>query len=214
MSVDRSKQGTAFSGLEANDQTSVQRSRFPSPNTIYGASSQAVSNIFTHSDKPTAEQIMTAAIARMGNNTRIADGENPDFISGLRHSDMLFRQGSDKFSKVSTVADKPSLLGPNISVPSMNVIPDDNTTLDPEKLTVVPPNSDGTFSNYGSAGYGVSIDRNSPEFMPADTVGGTFLKKRGASVTGGEYVPRTSGQETLGEYINGSGANDVYGYEE
>ena len=44
--------------------------------------------------------------------------------------------------------------------------------------------------------------------MPQGTVGGTFLKKRGASVAGNTYTPRTSGQETLGEYLD----NDTYGY--
>jgi len=206
----RSKQGTAFSGFEANDQTSTQRARFPSTGTTYGASSTNVANIFTHEDKPTASDIMTAAVARMANNTKVSAGNNPDFSLDFTHQQMTFQGGANKFDSVALVADKPSLLGPNLSVPDMNAIPDDNSTVDPSQAPVVPPTSDGTFSNYGDAGYGTSIDRNVPNFMPQGTVGGTFLKKRGAAVAGNTYTPRTSGQETLGEYLD----NDTYGYTE
>ena len=210
MAIDRSKQGTAFSGLDANDQTATQRARFPSTGTTYGASSKNVADIFTHAGKPTASDIMTAALARMANNTEVSAGNNPDFTLDFSHQQMTFQGGVDKFGSVALVADKPSLLGPNLSVPDMNAIPDDNSTVDATRAPVVPPTSDGTFSSYGDAGYGTSIDRNVPNFMPQGTVGGTFLKKRGAAVVSNTYTPRTAGEETLGEYL----ANDTYGYTE
>lgn len=208
MAVDRSKQGTAFSGFEADDQTSIQRSRFAEIGTIYGASSNNVTNIFTHADRPTPQYIMQRAVGLMGNNMSIPAGENPDFNSRITHSQMTFQDGVNKFDSIGQVADKPSLLGPNLSVPDMENIPDDTTTADPNQATVVPPNSDGTFTNYGDAGYGISIDRNNPDHLVNPT-SQTFLSRRGASVAN-VYTSRTTGQETLGEYLD----SDTYNYTE
>ncbi len=210
MAVDRSKQGTAFSGFEANDQTEKQREAFETEEG-YGASKSLnlVSNIFSD-DRPTPNEIMSAALMKFGTASSIPLGENPDFSGGFSHLELNFSNGDDKFSEADIVADKPSKLGPNLKVPDINNLPDNSTEIANDTSTLVPENSDGTFTNYGEAGFGTSIDRNNPEYSRANPNSSSFLVRRGASVVDSSYTSRSGDQETLGEYLD----NDTYGYAE
>ena len=210
MAVDRSKQGTAFSGFEANDQTDKQRVASLARHDGYGASRSLnfVSNIFSD-DRPTPNEIMTAALLKFSTGSTILAGENPDFSGGFTNSELNFSNGNTKFSDEPTVADKPSKLGPNLKVPDINNLPDNSTTIDEATSTFVPENSDGTFTNYGEAGFGTSIDRNNPSTNRTNPDNRSFLARRGASVLD-TYTSRSDNQETLGEYID----NAEYGYTE
>ena len=208
MAIDRSKQGTAFSGFEAEDQTAKQRAAFSEPDGHKGASSESVFKIFRNIDKPTPDYIMSEAIKLMATDMSVGSGENPDFNAGLTHEKLNFSDGNDKFDDVVSLADGPSLLGPNLSVPDMENLPDDTTSDSTE--TIAPEFRDGTFNNFGSAGFGISIDRNNPDFERVDGNAKSFLSRRGVSVSGDSYTSRANGEETLGEYLN----SDTYGYTE
>ena len=208
--MSRSKHATAF-----NEQSGIQRDAIAPNDGEMGASRTTMSTIFTGAPTPT--EVMTRALSAFQNTggdgtseiptATIAPGQNFDFFNGLTGSFLRFQSGADKFSVVKgqTISDKPNTFGPNLSVPNIK-----NPPLKDGDEAVSSQINSPTFKSIGSAGFGVSIDRNDPD---SNTLGpnsgqGTFLTRRGASVGDSAYTSRVSKQNILGEYIN----SDLYGY--
>lgn len=203
--MSRSKQATAF-----NEQADIQRDAIAPNDGEMGASRTTMSTIF--SGAPTPGYIMEEAIKRftaVGSSTSgIPDGENFDFYNGITKDQLLrFSNGENKFSEVSLRADKPNQFGPNLSVPNIDAAPLDDNADVPETAPVSSP----TFESIGSAGFGVSIDRNNPETSLVSLEEPDYLSRRGVGAVPGDagsYTSRDSGKNTLGEYIDSA----VYAY--
>tara|TARA_B100000927_G_C16466284_1_gene469816 strand:- start:118 stop:795 length:678 start_codon:yes stop_codon:yes gene_type:complete len=209
--MSRSKHATAF-----NEQAGIQRDAIAPSDGKMGASRTTMSTIFS-STAPTPAEVMTRALNAFKNTgspssetpitAEIASGQNFDFFNGLTGSFLRFQAGADKFSVVKgdSISDRPNTFGPNLSVPNIA-----NPPLKDGDDAVSSQINSPTFDSIGSAGFGVSIDRNNPDSntLGPDSGQGTFLTRRGASVGDSAYTSRGSNRNILGEYIN----SDLYGY--
>ena len=190
----RSKHGTAMN--DSSEQTRSQREAYGDRFSIGRNKRLGVKSEISNFGGETPERIMREAI-NIFKSFDYTSGANPDFYQDLDLT--TFSDGNDKFDEALNQYDKPNLFGPNIKAININnpeVAPDGHTSV-----------SSPTFVSSGSAGFGVSIDRNNPQ-NPG--INKSYLGRRGTNIIDGNY--KRGSRNKLGEYIDGPVSNDPYEY--
>lgn len=113
---------------------------------------------------------------------------HPDFDSGYAAETYTYQRGKNIFSNDLEAADKPSKMGPNLKIPTID---DNGQPIVEEGHTRVEPEG-GQLGN--GKGFGTSFSRNQPGTYSQPDQGSSYIERKDSEVE--QAVPR------LGEYIN------------
>jgi len=178
----RAIQGTATN--DESPQTDKQRDAFAGSGNL-GASKTDMSELFDIDSRGSGRDIDKFAKNRFTATSaaNIPEGENPDFNGGVTSLQLLkFSKGQNKFNNIEQ-ADMPSVFGPNLSVPDIDNLPDDNSDRTNNIVyspTAIQENVPQASNDYSTKGYGVEINQNDPRTAVRST---TFLARRDSDIT-------------------------------